>query len=440
MTSRRFIVQLLIVVIVLFDARYLHAEEIEKTSDEKGDEAGDDEAEGDSTDVFPDSINYFTSKLLGNLMSNPKLTGNVMVSPFSVHSALAMLVNAAKGRTKKEIEKGLKIEDDKINDLNDNYKNIYKNIAGLKNDTKDLRLETANKAYLAKKPSEKYSKTLNSVFGSVPEMVDFKEEPEEKVMKLVNSFVEKATHNKIKKLIPKGVIKKTTAFLLINALYFKGTWEHEFDKKMTKKKPFHLNKKKKVTVQMMKQRKPTKLVYRKLDEYKAKVLRLPYKGGRVSMILILPQERFKLEEVGKNIEKLGLEKVFTEVDKAAEKNTTMTVRVTLPKFKSRKTLRLNRPMKDLGMERMFTNDAEFSVFENEKEQIKVSQILQKIFISVNEEGSEAAAATAAIATMFQSGPIIMDFNCDEPFIFMLRDELTKSLLFAGKVKDPTLKE
>ena len=178
--------------------------------------------EGDPTDVFPDSINYFTSKLLGNLLSNPKLNGNVMVSPFSVHSALAMLVNAAKGKTKKEIEKGLKIEDDKINDLNDNYKNIYKNIAGLKNDTKDLRLETANKAYLAKKPSEKYSKTLKSVFGSSPEMVDFKEEPEEKVMKLVNSFVEKATHNKIKKLIPKGVIKKTTAFLLINALYFKG--------------------------------------------------------------------------------------------------------------------------------------------------------------------------------------------------------------------------
>jgi len=380
-----------------------------------------------------DSMNYFTSELLINLLENKILSGNVLFSPFSCHLALGMVAIGAKGKTKKEIESGLGYSNDDQT-LNAEYKNVLKKL----NSDKNVTLESANKAYLSKQPSSSYSDAIKETFNAKPSLVTFKKENEDEIRREINEYVEKKTHGKIKNFLSKGIIKKNTAFILINALYFKGTWEHTFDKRLTKEAKFYpTSEGEEIKVPMMRMRRPIKTFYTKMDPFNAKVIHLPYAGNRVSMILILPKERHRLDTVVKNIKDLGLQKLL-ELLEEEKKGRKRSVRVYLPKFSSKKTLRLNGPLKELGMKRMFSRDAEFEMLADKKEKVKVSQLLQKIHLSVYEEGSEAASATAVIGSHFMSAAIIEEFKCDEPFLLLLLDELTKMILFAGKIKDPNL--
>jgi len=381
-----------------------------------------------------DSMNYFTTNLFSNLLASEELTGNILVSPFSSHLALGMVANGAKGNTKKEIERALGYsKSDQA--LNSEYKSVLKKMSGDKN----LTLETANKAYFSKEPSKKYTKVIKKTFNDQPTVIDFKNTPEEEIRGMINEFVMERTHGKIKNLISKDLITKNTAFILINALYFKGSWKHKFDEKLTKKTSFYptSNEKDKIKVPMMRMRRSLKTFFAHMEPFRAKVLHLPYSGDRVSMILILPKERHQLETVIKQIKLLGLGKLLNDLEKV-KKGEKRNVWVHVPKFSTKKTLRLNKPLKQLGMKLMFKDGAQFAMLADERERVKVSQVLQKIHLSVYEEGSEATTATAIIGSHFMSATIKEDFKCDEPFLLLLVDEMTKMILFAGKIKDPTL--
>ena len=162
-------------------------------------------------------MNYFTTKLFTTLLTSEELTGNILFSPFSSHLALGMVYNGAKGKTKREIEMGLGYsKGDHM--LNSEYKSVLQRISGDKN----LTLETANKVYFSKQPSKSYTKVIKKTFKDQPTVIDFKTTPEEEIREMINGYIMEKTHGKIKNLISKDIITKNTAFILINALYFKG--------------------------------------------------------------------------------------------------------------------------------------------------------------------------------------------------------------------------
>eukprot|EP00091_Calanus_sinicus_P000982 TRINITY_DN10946_c0_g1_i1.p1 TRINITY_DN10946_c0_g1~~TRINITY_DN10946_c0_g1_i1.p1 ORF type:complete len:223 (+),score=33.56 TRINITY_DN10946_c0_g1_i1:339-1007(+) len=220
----------------------------------------------------------------------------------SGHLALVVLMSGAEGKTRKQLKSGLGLStEDDVQSLIRKSKNAL----GKTITKDDLRVETANRAYLAKEPSKKFDSLVVSLSGDKPSVIDFKNEPEEEVQRIINQYVEVGTHGKIKNFISKGIIKRNTAFIIVNALYFKGSWKHTFDKKLTSKAPFNPTDGEQITVLMMRRKKPIKATFKIMKEFGAMVLKLPYTGDRVSMILILPKERFQLAAVTKKLKIVG---------------------------------------------------------------------------------------------------------------------------------------
>ena len=205
-------------------------------------------------------------------------------------------------------------------------------------------------------------------------------------------------------------------------MIFPGSWKHKFDEKLTKKTSFYptSDEKEKIRVPMMRMRRSLKTFFSHMEPFHARVLHLPYSGDRVSMILILPEKRHQLDTVIKKIKVLGLGKLLKNLEKV-KKGEKRSVWVHVPKFSTKKTLRLNKPLKELGMNLMFSNGAQFKMLEDKKEKVKVSQVtqqtsffppllyssqvLQKIHLAVYEEGSEATTATAIVGSHFMSATI-----------------------------------
>lgn len=386
--------------------------------------------------MLVDSMSHFTTNLFSNLLENKDLSGNVMFSPMSSHHALVVLMGGAEGKTKKQLKSGLGLSSEE--DIQ-SLISILKHALGKTITREHLRVETANKAYLAKKPSNKFNKLIYALSGDKPSVIDFKNEPEDEVREIINQYVEAGTHGKIKNFITKGIIKRDTAFIIVNALYFKGSWKNTFDKRLTSKAPFYPTDGEQITVFMMKIRKPIKATFKIMKDFGARVLKLPYTGGRISMILILPEQRYQLATVTEKLKRFGVHKLIEEIEEVQQNNITTSVRVSLPKFTCKKTLRLNGPLKQLGMTDMFSKRANFRMLADKRDKIKLSQLLQKIQLSVYEEGSEAVSATVGIGDTFMSKKTTpVKFKCDEPFLFFLQDDQTKMILFAGKIKNPNL--
>ena len=217
--------------------------------------------------------------------------------------------------------------------------------------------------------------------------------------------------------------------VLANALYFKGDWATKFDAKRTKTAQFY-NGDGEVEVEMMQLER--KFYWATVSSLDCAVLELPYKGDRIVMQILLPNQRTAgLADLESKLQSVDLQKLFDE-----EKFNTK-VNVKLPKFKISKSLSLAEPMAELGMKDMFTGKADFSGIDGSKK-LYVSAIVQKVFVEVNEEGSEAAAATGAVM-MMRSMPLPPEqFLADHPFLFQIRDKLTGMLLFQGRVVDPTI--
>ena len=169
--------------------------------------------------ILIDSINHFTTNLFSNLLKIKDLSGNIMFSPLSSHLALVVLMSGARGNTEIQLKSGLGLStEDGIQSLISNY-----GYALGKTVTRDqLKVETANKAYLSKKPSNRFNDIIWSLSGEQPSVIDFKKEPEDKVRGIINEYVKNGTHGKIRNFISKGIIKRNTAFIIVNALYFKG--------------------------------------------------------------------------------------------------------------------------------------------------------------------------------------------------------------------------
>ena len=244
----------------------------------------------------------------------------------------------------------------------------------------------------------------------------------------INQWVSDETNKKIENLLA-DPLDPLTRMILVNAIYFKGDWAIKFDAKDTKKEKFYRTDGSSVDVDMMNMKKKFSMDY--IRELKTKVLELPYKGESLSMILLLPDN------------KDGLSKLEAELTADHLANLRFNPRsrndvvVALPRFKLEESASLGETLSTMGMSEGFVEGrADFTKMDGTRN-LYLSKVLHKAFIEVNEEGSEAAAATAAIM-MARSMPRVSEFRADHPFLFMIRCNRTKSLLFVGKMENPTV--
>lgn len=416
---RAFLVTLLILGSQTSAANLLLVKLVEGEVGEGGGEGGEDgnvvEPSVETTTALAVANMKFTKKFFPRVVEEGK---NLICSPFSASAALAMVYVGAGGRTEKQMKKALAIP--KKKDTLDQYREL---LDALKSGDK-FTLEIANKLFLQKgvELKEEYVQTLEEHFHVTPKELDFKKKTEES-RKKINKWIEKKTHNKIKDLLKE--FDRDTLLVLVNAIYFKGTWKYKFDEKLTKKAAFHVSAAKKVDAPTMHLK--GGFMYKVCTEFDAHVVELPYKGDKLSMLIVLPRK--------KKYDLTGMEGGFaktTGMKKAP-------VRLSLPKFKVESTLDLKEPLTKIGMADMFgRGTADFSGITDGR--LHISKAVQKAFVEVNEEGTEAAAATGFGFVTYSARPQDIHVNCDRPFLFGIKDKASGMLLFAGKVVDPTKKQ
>jgi len=349
---------------------------------------------------------------------------NVFFSPFSIVSALAMTTLGAQNNTLTQMLSSMHLADHK------NQTEIHENLGKLtqKLQTKaggEYVLSLANKLFTRTgstlKP-EFLIKTRNH-YNAETSSLDFGADPEGS-RKTINSWVEDQTQQKIKDLLAEGTIDSMTALVIANAIYFKGDWDEQFDRESTRKGDFHVSQDEEIKVDLMFRNDKFNIGYS--EELGAKSIELPYKGKELSMLLVLPLHPLRLAEVESKMNAKNLEELLSCPDN--EK-----VDLTLPKFKVEHAVSLNDKLKALGMTDLFTQGvADLSGIDGTNN-LYVSEVAHKAFIDVNEEGSEAAAATGMGIMMMCMPP---QFDATEPFLYFIRDNSSGTILFMGRITRP----
>lgn len=368
---------------------------------------------------FASKTNEFALDLYKQIISTEDK--NVIISPFSIATCLSLAAFGAAGYTAQEMFSVLKYNND---DLKASVADLYGKV--LKDFNANPTVQIANKIFLMEKYTVKasFDEVAKNSFYSETELVNFKEN--DAAAKKINGWVEKKTNNKIKDLISPNVLDEDTRLVLVNAIHFKGTWKHQFDPKVTKPMPFWISATESIQVPMMKNKKHFR--YGKFDELGLSALELTYSVGDWSMLILLPNERDGLAKLEENLQNVDVVDLLSRMRRQE-------VEVFLPRFKVEFDLDLTDTLKKLGMGMMFSDQADFSELLESTEPLKVSQVVHKAFIEVNEEGTEAAAATAMrIARMcyFETA----QFIAEHPFHFALLDTNANLLTFNGRVINP----
>jgi serpin B len=269
--------------------------------------------------------------------------------------------------------------------------------------------------------------TTEKYYGGKAANVDFVTETE-KTRQTINSFIEEQTRDKIKDLIPKNAINPLTRLVLTNAIYFKGTWEWEFDKGDTKDRPFYITPDNPVDVPMM-YMEPDKAELNYLETEDLQVLELPYKGDDISMLILLPREDIGLEAIESDLSAEKLEEYKAGMEKIKLDT------IHLPKFEFDTKYLMAQTLSNLGMPSAFNSGkADFSGMTGTRD-LFISSVIHQAYVKVDEKGTEAAAATAVVMTM-TAAPTRYVFKADHPFIFIIHEKQTGNILFLGRVVDP----
>ncbi|XP_049320030.1 zinc finger CCHC domain-containing protein 2 isoform X7 [Astyanax mexicanus] len=356
--------------------------------------------------------------------------GNMFYSPLSISSALAMVSLGAAGNTEAQMSETLQFNKAKV-DIHIGFNQLLNelNKAGA-----PYSLTLANRLYGEQTYQfvEKFLGDTKQHYSAELEAVDFKSNAEAARVK-INKWVEKQTQEKITDLLAKGVVDELTRLVLVNAIYFKGSWEKKFNSNGTREVPFRLNKKDTKPVQMMNQKAKFPLAF--IPDMNCQILEMPYAGKDLSMLIILPTEMADdttgLEKIEKNLTYENLME-WTRPDMMDN----VEVQVSLPRFKLEDTYDMKGLLVSMGMVDAFDRvKCDFSRM-SPCDDLVLSKVVHKSFVEVNEEGTEAAAATAAIMMMRCAMLPPERFVADHPFLFFIRHNATKSILFCGRFSSP----
>jgi len=382
----------------------------------------------DDTGATPEDVssvvnanNQFALDLYSELKD--KEEGNIFFSPYSISTALAMTYEGARGKTAEEIQSVFHFPEGNST-RRSSVAAIYNQLN--KKDAK-YKLHTANALWVQKDYQilKKYLDTIEKYYVGKAKNVDFKGATEE-VRKTINRWVENKTNNKIKDLFPRGSLTPLTRLVLTNAIYFKGEWVKQFDKEVTREEKFRIAPNKTVKVPMMRRTdKEAKFNYAETKDLQ--ILEMLYEGQELSMLVLLP----------KNNDLKSLEKLLTSEKLNQLKNELKEQRVDvyIPKFTFDSKYFLNENLQEMGMPLAFLPDAaDFSGIDGTKD-LFIQLVVHQAFVDVNEEGTEAAAATG-IGLGITSIPQIVVFRADHPFIFLIQERETGNILFIGRVVNP----
>ncbi|MEA3309843.1 MAG: serpin family protein [Chloroflexota bacterium] len=355
--------------------------------------------------------------------------GNLFCSPHSISTALAMTYAGARGETATQLAETLHFtlpQEQLHPTFNALDQRLQPQEPSEENPT-PFTLKIANSLWGEQSYTflTEFLALLAQNYGAGLQLVDFKHAPEE-TRQAINGWVSANTEEKIQDLIPQGVINPDTRLVLANAIYFYAGWLHTFDENLTADAPFTLLDGEEISVPLMHLAKPAQLNYARGDSYQA--VELPYAGRQTSMVLIMPatgefhgfEEQLSAEQLANIIEKLEYQ----------------SVNLALPKFGYQSTLNLTETLRKMGMPLAMSGGADFSGMDGEGN-LAIGAVLHQACVEVDEQGTEAAAATAVVMMLTSMPGESFNFTVDQPFIYLIRDTQTGAILFVGRVVDPS---
>lgn len=348
--------------------------------------------------------------------------GNLFCSPFSISVAMAMTLAGARGETETQMEQALHLDLGRQR-VHAALANLQAAIASVEQEG-NVKLSVANRLWPQQRYPllEEYLELLRECYGVTIEALDFADA--ERARKTINAWVEDKTEGKITDLIGPGVLDALTRLVLTNAIYFKGNWASRFDQRETSQETFWISPADKSSVPMMTQVDRFGYSARQPD---LQILELPYAGNQLSMIVLLPKRVDGISELETALTEENLSRWTSHLRQRE-------VSVYLPRFRVRSQFGLNGVLRSLGIENAFS-DADFSGMDGTKA-LYLSAVIHQAFVDVNEEGTEAAAATAvvmAVRSMPAPPPV---FRADHPFVSVIRENSTGSILFLGRMSNP----
>ncbi|MHC4982172.1 MAG: serpin family protein [Planctomycetota bacterium] len=386
--------------------------------------------------------------------------GNLFFSPSSVHMALAMTYAGARGLTGLEMygvlhlpvwhvprppeprtggdvqSPAVLVETVAQESVPAAYKALLSQLEPGKDAAYTLHVANALWGQKGYPWLKDFLKVTRDNYGAGLREVDFAKDTEA-ARETINEWVEEQTKEKIKELLEKGVLKGETRLVLTNAIYFKGDWQRKFDEKNTRDEEFKVSRDKKVVVPMMRQ--TASFAYAEASD--AQILKLPYAGGELSMVVLLPKEKAGLPALEKSLAggpvMIGQRSTGDMIVSAwLEELRERQVDVRLPRFRLETCYYLKEPLSAMGMPDAFDPEkADFSGMNGRKD-LFISAVVHKAFVEVNEEGTEAAAATGVAISVTSVQPQPPVFRADHPFLFLIRHEKTGTILFMGRVMNP----
>ncbi|MFN2395644.1 MAG: serpin family protein [Bacteroidales bacterium] len=353
---------------------------------------------------------------------------NLVISPFSISTALAMTYAGADGNTAEEMAQTLYFYSGQEKFHKDF--SAWMNAIIEKGEVKD-KLQVANSLW----PQEDYPfredfvNLIKEYYESALFKVNYRGDREQ-IRQRINTWVENHTNQLIRNLIKPGVLTDDTRLVLVNAIYFLSDWKIAFDEKVTHTAPFYITPKKPVNVPLMYME--DDLRYAETVDFQ--IIELEYEGGDFSMVAVLPAEDTNID---KFINEFDVVTFMQTLDIMEKKK----VEVYLPSFKVRSNFDLEKLLAEMGMPEAFSNRADFGRM-TDLQDLKIDKVIHEAFIDVNEEGTEAAASTAVVIirkSAMVDPPEKTIFRADRPFVYAIKDNSTQSILFMGKTINPALK-
>ncbi|KAE8277119.1 Antithrombin-III [Larimichthys crocea] len=373
----------------------------------------------------------FALSLYKQLALSKTPESNIFMSPISISTAFAMTKLGACNETLEQIMKVFEfdtIKEKTSDQVHFFFAKLNCRLYRKKDETTELI--SANRLFGDKSLifNETYQNISETVYGAKLLPLNFKENPD-KARVTINNWISNKTENLIQDTLPAGSLDSNTILVLVNTIYFKGQWKNKFDKDNVYVSDFRVSDSRTCQVNMMYQE--TKFRYRYFPDDHVQLLEMPYRGDDITMVIILPTQGTALSKVE---ESLDLKKLTSWLDEMKE----MTVSVHVPRFRVEDSFSLKEKLEAMGLTHLFSAEKASlpGMLEDGSDGLHISDAFHKAFLEVNEEGSEAAAATAVVAIGRSINLNREVFQADRPFLLLIRESTINALLFTARVSDP----
>jgi serpin B len=345
---------------------------------------------------------------------------NVFLSPLSASMALGMLVNGAAGETWQGMRAALRFQGLSAEQINESYRGLMDLLLNL-DPRVTVRIGNSVWSRLGVPFEQTFMSTVRDYFDAEARELDFNDPA---TLTAINGWASDATNGRIDRVLDE--IRPDHIMFLLNAIYFKGKWERQFNPADTRQAQFTKEDGSQVSVPMMSLRQAVALPFAYTPEYQA--IELAYGGKAYAMVIVLPAPGRTLSSLVQSLDAQAWNGLVERLDTAS-------VQVQIPRFKLKYEELLNQPLMDMGMAQAFSRRADFIPLTPiaRDNPVCINFVKQNTFVEVNEEGTEAAAVTTVGVSVTSLPP---SFTVDRPFLFVIRERLSGTILFMGAIGDP----